>query len=120
MNNKSLIEQQELVRYPRTSSEDYSDLHCTICYKRVGEDAWMLNDDNLPSSIKVVAGGVHVLPFQEWTMNKQEFSKWFNEVASFEQSARDIGDCQGSTLLEKIQDWFKYHSAEIKLEASCN
>ena len=120
MSNKSLIEQQDLVRYPSIMSDDYSDLHCTICYKRVGDDAWMLNDDNLPSSIKVLAGGVHVLPFQEWIMSKTEFVKWFNEVRSFERSDRDIGDCQGSTLLEKIQDWFRYHSPEIKLEASCN
>ena len=120
MNNKSLIEQQELVRYPRIMSEDYSDLHCTICYKRVGEDAWMLNSYNLPKSIKVVVGGVRVLPFYEWMMNKQEFIKWFNEVRSFEQSDRDIGDCEGSTLLQKIQDWFDKMDAEVKVEAICN
>ena len=120
MNNKSLIEQQELVRFPRTYSEEYSDLHCTICYKRVGDDVWMLNSDNLPESIKVVVGGVHVLPFHEWIMNRDEFIKWFNEVASFEQSDLDIGECEGATLLQKIQEWFNKINAEVRVEEICN
>lgn len=116
---KYFAEELNLIRYPRTHSEDYSDLHCLVCYKRVDEDAWMLNTDNLPESVQVQLGGVHVLPFQEWAMDRDAFVKWFTEVLSFHQSDRDIGDCEGATLLEKIQDWFNKESADVQVRA-CN
>lgn len=114
MQNKTLIEQQELVRYPRIASEEYSDLQCTICYKRVGDDAWMLNIDNLPEAIRVESeAGCYILA-------KEVFINWFNEVVSFQQSDRDVADCDGSTLLQKIQDWFNKIKAKVQVEAICN
>ena len=107
MRNKSLIEQQELVRYPRIVGEEF-------CYKRVDEDAWMLNTDNLPEAVRVRTDANCCI------LAKEVFTNWFNEVVSFEQSDRDVADCDGLTLLQKIQDWFNKVGAQVQVEAICN
>lgn len=119
MNNKSLLEQQELVRCPRIVGEDYSDLFDTICYKRVGDDAWTLNSDSLPAYV-AVKFHKHL---NEWTLSRDSFIRWFGDIQFQEQCGKHLGEFQGDTLLKKIESFLNRDGERViisALGASCN
>lgn len=49
----------------------------------------------------------------------EEFIEWFSDIQAFYAPDRHIGDCEGNTLLEKVQSWFKYLNIQMEY-ASCN
>ena len=119
MRNKSLIEQQELVRYPRISSEDYSELFDTICYKRLSNSCWTLNSDSIPSYVSV--------KFHKhsngWTLSRDSFTRWFGDIQFQEQCDKHLGEFEGNTLLKKIESFLNRDGEQVTItaiEASCN
>lgn len=113
MSNKSLIEQQELVRFPRTYSEDYSDLFDTICYKRLSNSCWTLNTDSLPAYISVKFHK-HL---NGWVMSRDNFTRWFGDIQFQEQCDKHLGEFEGDTLLQKIESFINRDNQRVVITA---
>ena len=109
MSNKSLIEQQELVRYPSIIGEDYSDLFDTICYKRLSNRCWTLNSDSLPD---YVSGKFYKL-LNGWVMSRDNFTRWFGDIQFQEQCDKHLGEFEGDTLLKKIESFLNRDNERV-------
>jgi hypothetical protein len=119
MNNKTLIEQQELVRFPRIVAEDYSEVFDTICYKRLSNSCWTLNSDSLPAYVSVKFHK-HL---NSWTLNRESFIRWFGDIQFQEQCGKHLGEFDGDSLLKKIESFLNRDGEQVTIsamEASCN
>jgi len=71
-----------------------------------------LNWELIPDLIKVCRHGKDCE-----VMQKNNFVSWFNKIYEQEQSDLLVEDCDGETVLEKIQNWLNRDVYYFELEA---
>lgn len=91
------VEELNLIWYPPVIG-DYSDFMDPIVYKRIGDDAWTYNDENLPLKIYIECTD------GEWDAiyTREQFLKWYRWYLEVNSCSKDVAEFEGNTFLEKI------------------